>query len=112
MDKQTIIFLVFTFIVSGIVAPFSKSFFDRIFTTYNPDPKKIVSRLKVVVLFILKYGFPIAGIIYLTIKSPIGKFYILSMCFYFFIIVFNFILDIYRKILDSFKSIVRLGIKR
>ncbi|MBC7628568.1 hypothetical protein [Ferruginibacter sp.] len=103
MDIKIIITAILTFIATGILAPFSKVIFEKIFSAYNPDPKKINSGIKNTLLFALRYLVPIANVIYLYIShKEVDKFLVLTTVFIFSVLVLNISLDMLFKFMDRF----------
>lgn len=82
MDKSQIITIVITVLVTGIIAPFSKSFFDKTFAVYNPDPKKINNSLKRVFLYISRYCLPFGNLVYVYwTYDKVDKFFVFNIAF-------------------------------
>ena len=105
MDNKLIITITLTTLTTGILAPFSKSIFDKIFAAYNPDPKKINSGIRKILIFIFSYIMPTCTLIYLfvTVKK-VDKFFVLMTSFMFLVILFNITIDLIFYILDKFVS--------
>jgi hypothetical protein len=108
MDNKLMITITCTILATGVIAPFSKSIFDKVFAAYNPDPKKISSGIKKSLIFIFAYISPTAHLIYLNISNrQVDKSFILQSSLLLFVIFLNLIMDIIYYILDKivFKSI-------
>jgi len=102
MDKTQITTIILTIIGSGIIAPFSKSIFDKIFAAYNPDPKKISSGIKKILSFTLMYLLPIANLIYIYAShKTVDKYLVLMTVFVFSVLVLNIFLDIFLRFVDK-----------
>jgi hypothetical protein len=88
-------------IIVGIVSAFSKVIFDKIFSAYNPDPKKINSEIKKCLNFIFSYILPILALILLYLKyDKIDKLLILSTAVLCSVFIFNVLYDIFNRFLD------------
>ncbi len=88
-------------IIVGIVSAFSKVIFDKIFSAYNPDPKRINSGIKKCLNFIFSYILPILGLIVLYLKyDKIDKLLILSTAVLCSVFIFNVLYDIFNRFLD------------
>ncbi|MEI2739470.1 MAG: hypothetical protein V9F01_11875 [Chitinophagaceae bacterium] len=110
MDKNIIITIICTFIVTGILAPFSRVIFEKIFAKYDPDIKKINSGIKNSLLFTAKYLLPITNLIYLYVSyKTVDKYLVFLTVFIFSVLVLNVVLDIFFKFagksINVYKSI-------
>ncbi|MBA2610944.1 MAG: hypothetical protein H0U95_03165 [Bacteroidetes bacterium] len=105
MDNKLITTIILTIIGSGIIAPFSKSIFHKIFAAYNPDQKKINSGIKKSFVFALRYILPIANLIYVyTTHATVDKYLVLATVFIFSILVINICVDFYGRIINDLYS--------
>ena len=110
MENADIMKIILAVIV-GIVSAFSKVIFDKIFSAYNPDPKRINSGIKNFFSFIFSYILPIVALILLYMKSnEVDKFFILSSSFlfsaFFFNVLYSILLSFMNKLLfDKEKSV-------
>ncbi len=123
MDSKLMTTIIFTIIGSGIIAPLSKSIFDKIFAAYNPDPKKINSGIKKILVFSLQYLLPIGNMIYVfkTYKQ-VDKYFVFIVAFscsaFIAILFFNiynyFNSKIYKKyhelVLNSIDALKKQGV--
>jgi hypothetical protein len=102
MDNKLIITITFTILATGVIAPFTKSIFDKIFVAYNPDPKKISSGIKKSLVFIFAYILPVADLIYLYISNyQVDKFFVLQSSLLLFVIFLNLTIGIIFYILKK-----------
>jgi len=102
MDNKLITTIILTIIGSGIIAPFSKSIFDKIFSAYNPDPKKINSGIKKILLFTIRYILPISNLVYVyTTHKVVDKYLVFLTAFIFSALILNIILDLFYHFIDK-----------
>lgn len=106
MDSRLITTIIFTIVGSGIIAPFSKSIFDKIFAAYNPDPKKINSGIKKSLVFIFRYILPVAFLIFwYNTYNVVDKLFLFISSFIFSCLFFNIAFDLIiysrKKITDN-----------
>ena len=101
MTKEHIIQILLAILIA-IISAFSKSLFDKIFAEYKPDTKKITSRIKLFILFTLRYLVPIFGLISLGIKDGIvDKTFVISFSFLLFVLVLNIFIDVLFNYYDK-----------
>ena len=96
--------------MTGILAPFSRVIFEKIFAKYDPDIKKINSGIKNSLLFTAKYLLPITNLIYLYVSyKTVDKYLVFLTVFIFSVLVLNVVLDIFFKFagksINVYKSI-------
>ena len=102
MDNKLITTIILTIIVSGIVAPFSKSIFDKIFVAYNPDPKKITSGIKKILIFTFRYLLPIANLMFVLIFfKTVDKVFVVTVAFVIASLLFNILFDIFFSFINK-----------
>ena len=106
MTKSQIIFNIITPIIIGVVASFSKSIFDRILATYNPDTKKLISYIKKSLIFIFRYMIPIIALILVFIFENFNKFFVINISILIFVIIMNIFLDVFSLFINKFELII------
>lgn len=105
MDSKLIVTIIVTIIGSGIIAPFSKAFFDKIFADYQPDVAKINLLIRRSVLFTFRYVLPVANLVYIYLtREIVDKYLVLMTAFIFSVLVFNILGDILVRLVDNIHS--------
>lgn len=98
-------------ILVGVVSAFSKSIFDRIFREYNPDTKKLISNIKNLLLFIVRYVLPIIFLIYFFINGEFNKSFVLVISILVTTLIISAIVDVFgiiqKKTLGLIASLVK-----
>lgn len=88
MTKEQILTAIISAIISAFVSSFAKPFTEKIFEVIMPNTKKVISFIKKVFFFILRYGLASFWIIKLLISTtiPFDKFWVLQFCIQFLIL--------------------------
>lgn len=80
-----------------IIGAFSKSLFDKILKDYNPDLSKIKKIIIYLMLFLLRYIFPLYFIIDLYLKTIlIDKLFVMKFVVVSSVLFFNITIDIFN----------------
>ena len=91
MPNNEIIVTTIISLATWFIASFARLIFNRIFDTYIPERKKLISYVRKALFFMAAYIFPIAWITRLMIVTTVvDKFFVLGIALSFFGLAVNF----------------------
>lgn len=103
MEKNEIIQIALL-ILAGFVSSLSQFIFDKIFSAYNPDVKRIASGIKKFFNFMFSYILPILCLVLLYITyDKVDKVLIFSTAFLFSVLIFNVLFSILKNVIEILK---------
>ena len=85
-------------ILIAVISSFTTSVFDRIFREYNPDTKKLISKTRKFLHFIVKYILPISFLIFVFIDIEFNKTFVLVVSMLIALLACNILIDYMRLI--------------
>lgn len=102
MDNKLIITMILAIITNGILVPFTKPIADKLWAPYNPDTKKIISGIKKILLFSIRYVLLIIVTINLIIRTEsVSKLFVVQICLSFSLLIISIMFDVMNKLFGS-----------